>query len=505
MVERQQSEVGHQDEVSQLKQVVDQLQMEGMHRLPGVPTFTGAIHESFQDFMDTYQLAADSEGWTDQKKASQLWKYLDKAARTFWSEQANRLDWNAIQNVLKEHFTPPEVSQFHSNLLIQRCQGQNESLAEYGVSISKLVRNAFPNVGAKAQLELQRTYFIRGLRPDLFFHVMSTQPEASYDQAYQLARNYDTAKKLLWHAKLNPQINLDNEIRCSQVFAGFTIPQQANVSRKVSSGHQVPPRGVDYPCPRPTLWGRQTQLNPTICYNCRRHGPIAQECHTNSEHHQSATFQGNKVYHQTRTPVNLMATESTAMGCGVDYKGEYYNHDSTQYLKEPDTQFTAVFPIKINGRCFHALLDTGASISLIRASVAEKLKLQVKEPSMYKVSGITGHTFDLQGVVSVKLQIGRRKLFRQPLHLAASPPYDVLIGLDLLKRLGSITLNFSKNQLHLHARPPKPTADIVPMKPGIQMWTQQNNFLEKTKKSAMVKIQKKAHETLAPSQTIILR
>ena len=40
-----------------------------------------------------------------------------------------------------------------------------------------------------------------------------------------------------------------------------------------------------------------------------------------------------------------------------------------------DMPVTAVFPIKINGKRFHALLDTGASISIMRASTATKLGL----------------------------------------------------------------------------------------------------------------------------------
>ncbi|MCP3662607.1 MAG: DDE-type integrase/transposase/recombinase [Gammaproteobacteria bacterium] len=124
---------------------------------------------------------------------------------------------------------------------------------------------------------------------------------------------------------------------------------------------------------------------------------------------------------------------------------------------------TAVFPLKVNGRRRTALLDTGASISLIRSTVAKKLNLHASGPSLANATGITGHTFPLLGTAPCRLQIGRRKLVQQPLHLVDNAPYDLIIGLDVLQQLGSVTLNFHRNQLHLYSRPPRDSSDMVPL------------------------------------------
>ncbi len=78
---------GNNDELRELCQEVERLKLTTTNRLPGVPVYSGALEESYLEFIDSYKLASTSEGWSDDKKASQLWRYLDKAARTFWSEQ----------------------------------------------------------------------------------------------------------------------------------------------------------------------------------------------------------------------------------------------------------------------------------------------------------------------------------------------------------------------------------------------------------------------------------
>jgi hypothetical protein len=124
---------------------------------------------------------------------------------------------------------------------------------------------------------------------------------------------------------------------------------------------------------------------------------------------------------------------------------------------------SAVFPIKINGRRFHALLDSGASISLIKQSVADKLGVRPCQSSIEQATGITGHSVELLGQGKFNFKIGRKKLYRQAVHIVESSPYDLIVGLDLLYQLGSVTLNFHKNHMYLYTKPPRPSSDPIPI------------------------------------------
>ncbi len=56
------------------------------------------------------------------------------------------------------------------------------------------------------------------------------------------------------------------------------------------------------------------------------------------------------------------------------------------------------------------------------------------------------------------------------MHLVDSSPYDVIVGLDILSQLGSVTLNFQNNQLHLYTRHPRSSADIVKFQEQPPTW-----------------------------------
>ncbi len=184
------------------------------------------MEESFIDFMDSYDLASTSEGWTPQRKAKQQWRYLNKSARTYWSEQPDRFDWEKIKVILHKQFVPPEISRFKNDLLIQKQQKSGESIAEYATDITKLVSDAYPHVPAEFRKEILRSHFIRGLHPDMFFHVTSSRPGATYEEAFQLAQNYQIGKKLLQHNVGG--FGKDNDEEQPQVYAGFRLQTRSD-------------------------------------------------------------------------------------------------------------------------------------------------------------------------------------------------------------------------------------------------------------------------------------
>ena len=65
---------------------------------------------------------------------------------------------------------------FHADKLIAKAQGEKESLAEYAASVNQTLADAFPKAERAMCEALLRLFFIRGLRPDYYFHVMSAVP-----------------------------------------------------------------------------------------------------------------------------------------------------------------------------------------------------------------------------------------------------------------------------------------------------------------------------------------
>jgi hypothetical protein len=114
---------------------------------------------------------------------------------------------------------------------------------------------------------------------------------------------------------------------------------------------------------------------------------------------------------------------------------------------------TAVFPIKLNGYHFQALLDTGANISLLKASVAQQLQLRPGKLSSGLATGITGQKFKLDGCAQVHIQMDKRLLLHQLMYIIDTCPYDVIIGMDVLQQLRVLTLSFANNKLYLYTTP----------------------------------------------------
>ena len=106
--------------------------------------------------------------------------------------------------------------------------------------------------------------------------------------------------------------------------------------------------------------------------------------------------------------------------------------------------------IKLNGKiCTSALVDAGATISLIRTDVATRLGL-VMEKSQTTATGVTKDTLDIIGQTHAELTIENDWCDMHKFYLANDISYPVILGTDLLSKIGSITYDFQKCTLHLN-------------------------------------------------------
>ena len=101
--------------------------------------------------------------------------------------------------------------------------------------------------------------------------------------------------------------------------------------------------------------------------------------------------------------------------------------------------------IKINANETQALLDTGASLTLIDTNWAEQHQIHI-EPNNQTATSINGTTIKLKGKAQVTFQIGPISLSSTVVIMDNSVTPCVL-GVDLLKRLGPFQLDYNKKQV----------------------------------------------------------
>ena len=64
------------DLINAMQNAFSMVQIGDHRRIHGLKDFSGGMEESWAGFQQDYELAAEAEGWSDDKKARQLYRYL---------------------------------------------------------------------------------------------------------------------------------------------------------------------------------------------------------------------------------------------------------------------------------------------------------------------------------------------------------------------------------------------------------------------------------------------
>jgi hypothetical protein len=96
----------------------------------------------------------------------------------------------------------------------------------------------------------------------------------------------------------------------------------------------------------------------------------------------------------------------------------------------------AVIPVKVNGKHFRALYDTGASITIASRSIADLADIELEENDQ-KIQSATGHVATMTQRGTVKLKIGNHTReaelnFAENDQIGEDSPYDMIIGMGTL-------------------------------------------------------------------------
>ena len=112
-----------------------------------------------------------------------------------------------------------------------------------------------------------------------------------------------------------------------------------------------------------------------------------------------------------------------------------------------------VINIKVAGKPSRCLIDTGSCCSIIKSSFLEELsdvyEYKIKNSSMV-IKSVSNHSIDVLGRVTLPLHFSNESLHHELLIIEAeSFPGEILIGVDVLGRLGEASFDFERCQARI--------------------------------------------------------
>lgn len=110
--------------------------------------------------------------------------------------------------------------------------------------------------------------------------------------------------------------------------------------------------------------------------------------------------------------------------------------------------------VQMSGRTYRALADAGASVTLMRADIANELGLTLYASDL-TARGVNSAKLDVVGRTAVPVQLASQ-VFNQCFHVVEDIAHEVILGVDFLKKLGDVTYNFVKGEFKFNG-------NIVPM------------------------------------------
>lgn len=135
-------------------------------------TYHGLVTENPSDFIDKYEIAAQSNNWQETSKLNLFPAHLAGTALTWYQHyMKGRLidSWDELKNTFINTFTPVAQAQTLQNILDKKVQGQDQPVLTYYLEVLTLCKRHDPEMSEKRIGQ----YIIQGLRPEFCDRVLS--------------------------------------------------------------------------------------------------------------------------------------------------------------------------------------------------------------------------------------------------------------------------------------------------------------------------------------------
>ena len=161
------------------------------------PDYDGST--PWDEFSIQFEIIAEMNGWSERRKSAELAASLRGKALSVLSvlNYNERQDFQALTQALASRFDSGDQMEVHKANLRTRVRRKNETFAELGQDLKRLVRKAYPRASEAVRDDIALNAFMEGLAdPDLEWAIYQRKPqttdeaviEASRMEAFKLSR-----------------------------------------------------------------------------------------------------------------------------------------------------------------------------------------------------------------------------------------------------------------------------------------------------------------------------
>ena len=452
-------------------------------QLPPLPKFSGESGEgeleteTFQEWLDQFEMVADICDWSPQAKLVNLITRLRGQAYAFFRSctMVQRTNYSQLVTELRKRFTPVSLPIEHSSLFHDKKQGITETVDQYAQELRFLFYKAYPSIqqGTKEAETFGQTVlanqFVAGLLPEIKSKLVGIEGGFSHL----------LAKARFEEAKLHHLGPVQSTVPVSE----NKVPD--NLGSSVGHGNET--------FFRPQRSNTRFRTGPR-CYNCGSSSHLLKQCpYPTKQKFSEATGHGSAGANITRNTstvkgisaasnvvsnVTPMDNAANTNQLTADPHLESNNADVDKALDsvivrmhgitsrrstEGDVQLGPVLTarVTVEGEVVEALLDTGSPVTIIQLEALLEILAKQRQPSQTPsewrkavetrleptsliLQNYSGDSLKI--VRQIKITMSRPGYSTSAVvQVQKGAPAKLLVGTDLLSQLGYFFIQTSED------------------------------------------------------------
>ncbi|KAG1138813.1 hypothetical protein G6F38_010280 [Rhizopus arrhizus] len=426
--------------------------------------------DSINNWFQQYDRHCTRLGRNSEQKLRHIGPYLPPAIASWVSRSPRTQTWSQLKDALIKAygFPPLKHKQIVRSRLESLRQGKMPS-RQFAVLFEDILLD-FPD-GHSLDADTLRAIYLRVMNPGMRKLILPNVPHlatwtAINESAVSIEESVALDEAILERDFANLSLGAPSSPALPPIAASASDPSPMEIDafqRSSRSGSSTSPSGRSrvsgatrsQPRGRDTF-RRWTDDGRPICGHCDKVGHLSKKCRQRS--HQSI----NQVELSSETDGALSVSQPTVntvqmpMADSDKYAAVSIEDDpilaqssitaiAPAVSPEEDAVSTPRIQITLQGYRSRALVDTGANISALRTSVAEKLGLSIDKTTAATFTIADNSGASSRGTVRIQTMIGPIDT-TLVYHVVDTLSHPVILGYPQLKRLGAI-IDTSNNQV----------------------------------------------------------